>query len=58
MIERWSVGWRPYALIALLWSRWTIPLNWLKALELVMVGLLAGRVAFVRSLDLSKDSRG
>ena len=34
-------------LIALLWSRWPIPLAGLKALELGMVGLLAGRFAFV-----------
>jgi eukaryotic-like serine/threonine-protein kinase len=33
-------------LIALLWSRRPIPLAWLKALELGMIGLLAGRVAF------------
>ena len=35
-------------LIALLWSRWPIPLAWLKALELGMIGLLAGRLAFVQ----------
>jgi serine/threonine-protein kinase len=35
-------------LIALLWSRWPVPLAWLKALELGTVGLLAGRVAFVQ----------
>jgi serine/threonine-protein kinase len=34
-------------LIALLWSRLPIPLNWLKALELGMIGMLASRVAFV-----------
>jgi tRNA A-37 threonylcarbamoyl transferase component Bud32 len=34
-------------MIALLWSRWPIPLPGLKALELVMIGLLAGRVAIV-----------
>src|SRR5205807_932449 len=35
-------------IIALLWSRWPVPLAWLKALELGMIGLLAGRVAFVQ----------
>jgi tRNA A-37 threonylcarbamoyl transferase component Bud32 len=35
-------------LVALLWSRWPVPLVWLKALELGMVALLAGRVAFVQ----------
>jgi serine/threonine-protein kinase len=35
-------------LIALLWSRWPIPLAGLKALELAMIGLLAGRIAFVQ----------
>ena len=35
-------------IIALLWSRWPIPLAWLKALELGMIGLLASRVAFVQ----------
>jgi serine/threonine-protein kinase len=35
-------------LIALLWSRWPIPLAWLKALELAMIGLLAGRLTFVQ----------
>src|SRR3954451_15842718 len=35
-------------LIALLWSRWPVPLAWLKALELGMIGMLAGRVAFVQ----------
>jgi serine/threonine-protein kinase len=34
-------------LIALLWSRRPIPLVWLKSLELGMIGLLAGRIAFV-----------
>jgi eukaryotic-like serine/threonine-protein kinase len=34
-------------LIALLWSRWPIPLAGLKALELAMVGLLASQVAFI-----------
>jgi serine/threonine-protein kinase len=34
-------------IIALLWSRWPIRLAWLKALELGMIGLLAGRLAFV-----------
>ncbi len=35
-------------LIALLWSRWHIPLAWLKSLELGMLGLLACRVATVQ----------
>src|SRR5262249_31218420 len=35
-------------LIALLWSRWPISLAGLKALELGMIGVLAGRVAFVQ----------
>ncbi|HMB07058.1 MAG TPA: serine/threonine-protein kinase [Isosphaeraceae bacterium] len=35
-------------LSALLWSRWPVPLGWLKTLELGMVGLLASRVAFVQ----------
>ena len=35
-------------IIALLWSRWPVPLAWLKALELGMIGMLAGRVAFVQ----------
>jgi serine/threonine-protein kinase len=35
-------------MIALLWSRWTIPLAWLKALELGMIGLLACRVTLVQ----------
>jgi serine/threonine-protein kinase len=34
-------------LVALLWSRWPIPLGWLKALELGMIGLLAGRAVAV-----------
>ena len=34
-------------LVALLWIRWPIPLYGLKALELGMIGLLAGRFAFV-----------
>ena len=46
---------RPYAtvilallgLVALLWSRWPIPLTGLKALELGMVGLLAGLFAWL-----------
>ncbi len=33
---------------ALLWSRWAIPLAGLKALELGMVSLVAGRVAFAQ----------
>ena len=35
-------------IIALLSSRWPISLAWLKALELGMIGMLAGRVAFVQ----------
>ena len=35
-------------IIALLWSRWPVPLAWLKALELGMIGMLAGRIAFVQ----------
>ena len=34
------------SLVALLWSRWPIPLAGLKALELGMVGLLAGLFAW------------
>jgi len=36
------------AMIALLWSRWPIPLAWLKALELGMIGMLASRIAFTQ----------
>ena len=32
----------------LLWSRWPIPLAWLKALELGMIGMFASRVATVQ----------
>src|SRR5262249_46877259 len=35
-------------LVALLWSRWPIPLAGLKALELAMVGLLAGLFTWVQ----------
>jgi serine/threonine-protein kinase len=35
-------------IIALLWSRWPVPLACLKALELGMIGMLAGRVAIVQ----------
>jgi serine/threonine-protein kinase len=35
-------------IIALLWSRWPVPLVWLKALELGMLGMLAFRVAVVQ----------
>ena len=46
-------------LIALLWSRWPIPLTSLQALELGAVGLLAGRVAFVEyRLMLRFSQRG
>jgi eukaryotic-like serine/threonine-protein kinase len=43
-------------LIALLWSRWPIPLPELKALELAMIGLLSGRVAFVQYRMMLKFS--
>jgi eukaryotic-like serine/threonine-protein kinase len=33
--------------IAFLWSRWPVPLAWLKGLEVGMLGLLAARFAFV-----------
>jgi eukaryotic-like serine/threonine-protein kinase len=36
------------AMIALLWSRWPIPLGWLKGLELGMIGMLAGRITFTQ----------
>jgi serine/threonine-protein kinase len=36
------------ALVALLWSRLPVPLGWLKALELGMIALLAGRVGFLQ----------
>ena len=35
-------------IIALLWSRWPIPLAGLKALELGMIGVMAGRLTFVQ----------
>ena len=35
-------------MIALLWSRWPIPLAWLKALELGMIGMVAGRIALTQ----------
>ena len=35
-------------IIALLWSRWPVSLAWLKAVELGMIGMLAGRVAYVQ----------
>jgi serine/threonine-protein kinase len=44
-------------LIALLWSRRPVPLAGLKALELGMIGLLAGRISFVQyrlMLDFSQ----
>jgi tRNA A-37 threonylcarbamoyl transferase component Bud32 len=34
-------------LVALLWTRWRIPLAWLQALELGMIGILATRLAIV-----------
>jgi serine/threonine-protein kinase len=43
--------------IALLWSRWPISLAWLKALELGMVGLLAGRIAYVQYRLMLEFSR-
>jgi eukaryotic-like serine/threonine-protein kinase len=43
-------------LIALLWRRWPIPLPGLKALELLMIGLLAGRVVFVQYRMMLKFS--
>ena len=46
-------------LIALLWSRCPISLTWLQALELGVVGLLAGRVTFVEyRLMLRFSQRG
>jgi eukaryotic-like serine/threonine-protein kinase len=36
------------AMIALLWSRWPIPLARLKALELGMIGMLASRLTFTQ----------
>jgi len=46
-------------IIALLWSRWPISLARLKALELGMVGLLAGRVTFAEyRLMLEFSQRG
>jgi eukaryotic-like serine/threonine-protein kinase len=49
------------ALVALLWSRWHIPLAWLQALELGMLGILATRLAIVEyhlvlTLSLCHDS--
>ncbi len=35
-------------IIALLWSQWPIPLAWLKALELGMIGMMASRLALVQ----------
>jgi serine/threonine-protein kinase len=35
-------------IMALLSSRWPVPLGWLKALELAMVGAFAGRIAVVQ----------
>jgi tRNA A-37 threonylcarbamoyl transferase component Bud32 len=46
-------------LVALLWSRWPIPLGGLKAVELVMVGLLAGMFAWVQyRVTLQSSVRG
>jgi eukaryotic-like serine/threonine-protein kinase len=36
------------AVVALLWSRWSVSLPWLRAIELGMVVALAGRIAFVQ----------
>jgi serine/threonine-protein kinase len=36
------------SIIALLWSRRPVPLWWLKAMELGMIAMLAGRIAFVQ----------
>jgi serine/threonine-protein kinase len=47
------------AVIALLWSRWTVPLARLRALELGMIALLASRVAIVQyRLILESSVRG
>src|SRR5262249_44708847 len=35
-------------IIALLWSRWSIPLAWLKGLELGMIGMMATRLTVVQ----------
>jgi tRNA A-37 threonylcarbamoyl transferase component Bud32 len=35
-------------MIAVLWSRWSIPLAWLKALELGMIALVASRIALTQ----------
>jgi eukaryotic-like serine/threonine-protein kinase len=35
-------------MITLLWSRWPVPLPGLNALELGMIGLLVGHIAFVQ----------
>jgi serine/threonine-protein kinase len=35
-------------IIALLGSRWPIPLRWLKVLELLMIAVMAGRLTFVQ----------
>jgi serine/threonine-protein kinase len=45
-------------LVALLWSRWPIPLAGLKALELGMVGLLAGLFAWVQYRLMLESSVG
>jgi serine/threonine-protein kinase len=46
-------------IMALLWSRWRVPLGWLKALELAMVGTFAGRIAFVQyRIMLESSLRG
>jgi serine/threonine-protein kinase len=35
-------------IIALLWSRWPIPLHWLKVLELCLIGVMGSRITFVQ----------
>ena len=45
-------------LVALLWSRWPIPLAGLKALELGMVGLLAGLFAWMQYRVMLESSVG
>jgi serine/threonine-protein kinase len=46
-------------LIALLWSRWPIPLTWLEELELGVIGLIAGRIIFAEyRLTLEFSQRG
>ena len=37
-----------WGMMAFLWSPWPVPLAWLKAIELAMVGMIAGRVAIIQ----------